>query len=173
MVTEQHVIAALFRHFHPVQGDINRWACFDHLRMGTGFGPHAERIIDFFALNCEPSSGFQSFAIEVKVSRSDFRRELANPAKRLAASVIARRFAFAYPRGLIEPNEVPVECGIFEYADGVVEKRRQGLETGLGGLVVPSWQFVASLLRRQSVDEWRRRAGVLPAAVEQTDLINE
>lgn len=51
-------------------------------------------------------------AIEVKVSRDDFKRELQNSEKRQRAMRIADCFYFAVPHGLIEPNEVPDDCGL-------------------------------------------------------------
>jgi len=162
-VTEADIIEALFKRFDPSAG---QWACFDHLRMGTGYGGHSERTIDFFALHCEPHKKFLSVAVEIKVSRSDFLKEIANPEKRLAASVLATHFIFAFPKGMLQPNEIPRDCGSMEYEDGQIIRATEyfGTKNGLGDLVNPSWRFLASLLRRQSKDEWNRRAELKLAA---------
>lgn len=65
-------------------------------------------------------------AIEVKVSRADFQRELLNPEKRRRAMRIADRFYFAVPYGLIGADEVPDDCGLYwihpaEFAPTVVK----------------------------------------------------
>jgi len=51
-------------------------------------------------------------AYEIKISREDFQRELADPEKRRRAMRIADFFFFAVPEGLVQPDEVPEECGL-------------------------------------------------------------
>jgi len=51
-------------------------------------------------------------AIEVKVCRKDFERELADPEKRARAMQYVHAFYFAVPSGLVHPHEVPKECGL-------------------------------------------------------------
>lgn len=43
---------------------------------------------------------------EIKVSRSDYRRELARPAKRAIGVRFCHEFYFAVPRGLLKPEEI-------------------------------------------------------------------
>lgn len=53
----------------------------------------------------------QRTAIEVKISRADFRRE--TPEKRRAWHAVCHRFVYAVPEGLIQPDEVPDGCGLW------------------------------------------------------------
>lgn len=57
-------------------------------------------------------------AIEVKVSRDDFKRELETPEKRQRAMRIADCFYFAVPQGLIQPEEIPEDCGLLWIRSG-------------------------------------------------------
>lgn len=88
------------------------WAAFGELRNAAGFG--ASRSCDFFALHTWPSKGFMRVAVEIKVSRGDFFRELNNPKKRAYFQSISHEFYFAAPSGLIKPAEVPEGCGLLE-----------------------------------------------------------
>lgn len=51
---------------------------------------------------------------EVKVSRSDFLADLANPDKRGGYLKIAARLVYVAPQGIIDPAEVPDGCGLIE-----------------------------------------------------------
>jgi hypothetical protein len=51
-------------------------------------------------------------AIEVKVSKADFRRETDE--KRRAWRKITHRFVYATPEGLLDPSEIPDGCGLWE-----------------------------------------------------------
>lgn len=52
-------------------------------------------------------------AIEIKVSRADFKRDTEE--KRRMWRSITHRFIYAVPKGLIDPSEVPAYAGIWEY----------------------------------------------------------
>lgn len=49
---------------------------------------------------------------EVKVSRADFRADVARPEKRGGYSQIAEIVYYVAPSGMIEASEVPAECGL-------------------------------------------------------------
>jgi hypothetical protein len=55
---------------------------------------------------------FERIAVEIKVSRGDFRRDTA--AKRKPWMAVAHRFAYATPPGLVSKDEVPEGCGLIE-----------------------------------------------------------
>jgi hypothetical protein len=88
------------------------WAAFCELRDGPGF--NQRRTVDFFAVNTWPSKGLAAVAVEVKVSRADFRRELDHPEKRATIIPYVNEFWFAAPRGVINQKEVPDGCGLLE-----------------------------------------------------------
>ena len=79
----------------------------------TGFRNRPRRI-DTIAVGCWPSRGLYLHAIEIKVSRSDFLREMKAPEK---AEKIARhcdRMFLAAPKGLVQPDELPGPWGLLE-----------------------------------------------------------
>lgn len=94
----------------------------EEARVSTG--AH-QRSIDVFVVHQFPSKDFYRTAYEIKVSRGDFRRELKDPSKRRDALMHSNAFYFVTPPGLIQPEEVPPECGLMEYhrEDPTPEKR--------------------------------------------------
>ena len=62
---------------------------------------------------------WELLAIEVKVSRGDFRSDIRNPAKQAPWRELAHRHAYAAPDGLIVPDEVPDGHGLLTVSDGV------------------------------------------------------
>lgn len=52
-------------------------------------------------------------AIEIKVTRGDFKRDTEE--KRRAWQAHTRRFIYATPAGLVNPSEVPSGCGLWEF----------------------------------------------------------
>jgi hypothetical protein len=83
--------------------------------------------IDVLALSSykKPPTGAQARAIyprvgyEVKISRSDYRRELLQPKKRVIARKLCHEFYFAVPKGLLKDNEIAYEEPEWEPKDFV------------------------------------------------------
>src|SRR5690606_5615505 len=61
-------------------------------------------------------------AVEIKVSRADFRRETEE--KRRAWRAITNRFVYAAPVGLISRDELPAGCGLWEFDPEAVGRYR-------------------------------------------------
>ena len=134
-MTAAEIRQRLERHWHD-------YICLNELRMATGFKV-SSRMIDMFLIHPFPSRECERIAVEIKVSRSDFMREIRAPKKRRRARALATYFYFATPVGLVKPKEVPRDCGLIEVGDHAVKT------------VIPSpmfygapdWPFVATLLR--------------------------
>jgi hypothetical protein len=86
------------------------WAAFTELANGTGAS--STRRIDVAAFNCWPSKGYLRIAYEVKRTRADFMRELANPKKREDAERYFHECWFVTMRGVCEPREIPEGWGL-------------------------------------------------------------
>lgn len=82
-----------------------------------GFG----RTIDAIAINVWQSQ-FQLLAFEIKTSRGDFTREVNDPSKRKPFVDLSSQFYFVVPVGMVQPDEVPAECGLM-YAEKTRLKR--------------------------------------------------
>lgn len=78
--TEADVLAALRARYSLNPGNGPRWVYADHVRSAAGF-PQATRTADFVAVDVWPSQGLAIHGHEVKVSRSDWLRELKDPSK--------------------------------------------------------------------------------------------
>lgn len=88
-------------------------------------------------------------AIEIKISRSDFRKEIQKPSKRAGAVAVCHQFWFATPAGLVTVEEVPEECGLYEVRDDgrvVVAKKAPNRKDPLP---IPEGAFV-EVCRRES-----------------------
>lgn len=58
-------------------------------------------------------TGKETTAVEIKVTRADFRRESSE--KRRAWMSVANRFVYAAPAGVIPKEELPQGCGLWEF----------------------------------------------------------
>jgi hypothetical protein len=131
------------------------WAHFVELSNGTGAMAH--RLIDFYAFNLYPSKRYLRIAYEIKVTRADFARELADPMKREPAEALADECYFATPKGLIRPDEVPEGWGLIEIVANGLRVSKRAQQRNVSAMPV---SFVASIARR-STDQ---TATVLPPA---------
>ena len=131
------------------------WVFFEELRMGVSWTyGHAwpnEQRIDAWAIHTWRSKKFRRVAFEIKRSRSDFQREMANPSKREAGYAISNYFYFVCPEYLIGPAEVPDGDGLLwvkrngNIREAVRPKRREP--------PMPPWDFFAMLCRRSLIPQ--------------------
>lgn len=164
-MTAEDVRIALRRHYGVNGPDFlaEEWALIDELALKARNWTEAR--IDCLAVRCwsGPPKGHERVAIEIKVSRADYKREMESEKWR-SWYRLAHRFAFATPAGLLSLSEVPAECGLIEVSErGLVTWRRQGPrhepET-------PPESLFAEVVRRLSRHEARIRSGSMddPAA---------
>jgi hypothetical protein len=152
MTAEQVTVALRALHRDP------EWAFFDELRVTTGWSldgleqevalekvPSADQRLDAWTMNTWPSRKHICVAYEIKVSRADFRHEIAQPRKRELALRFSHQFFFATPAGLVQVSELPPECGLVEVdEDGKVRVVRDAPVRAMEQLPAG---FVASLGR--------------------------
>lgn len=104
---------------HPIKD--GEWCCWMEC---FGIDVYAMRFWggdSLAAIGPRGDSGMVRVAYEVKTSRSDFLSELRRPEKRRRAMEISHLFLFATPVGLVEPREIPKECGLVEVDEGAVK----------------------------------------------------
>lgn len=141
-MTEQKLLDAV----QAMHADPRAWCMFRGLKTGTGFGNGCQQELDAWAISCWSSAGEKSrITYEVKLSRSDYFRELKDPPKRKLGLMLSNFFYFVTPAGLVKPEELPPECGLIEVTDGkakktVIAPRRDSYP--------PPWTFLASICRR-------------------------
>lgn len=127
------------------------WALFFEVADGTGASQR--RWADAMAMNMWGSRGLALHGFEIKVSRSDWKRELANPAKAESIAGLCDFWHIVAPKGMIPFDELPPGWGLFEVdADLKVVQRVSGPKNPDPAAFTRS--FVASLLRSAAkVDE--------------------
>lgn len=124
-------------------------AYIQEFRAGTGYSDSSNRYLDAWIISCFPSSGLVRTAIEIKISRSDFTRELKQPMKRDSALRLCNEFYFAAPKNLIGESELPDEAGLIE-VDPLTGKATVKHDAPYRETSPATWAFVASLARRMA-----------------------
>lgn len=127
------------------------WALFFEVADGTGASQR--RWADAMAMNMWGSRGLALHGFEIKVSRSDWKRELANPAKAESIAGLCDFWTIVAPKGMIPIDELPPGWGLLEVdADLKITQRVTGPKNTDPAMLTRS--FVASLLRSAAkVDE--------------------
>lgn len=122
-VTERDVLDALrARYASGGNGNGPAWAYVEHVRDKAGFS--ATRTIDAIALDLWPSRGMELHGLEVKTSRADFRREIADPAKMDAFAAYLDRFWVVAPVGIVPVDELPSTWGLLELiSNGTIRQK--------------------------------------------------
>jgi hypothetical protein len=123
-MTEGDMIAALHARYGQVAGNGRRWAVAGGVRSHAGFD--ARRTADFIAMDTWPSKGLEIHGHEVKVSRSDWLRELKEPEKAAEFIPYVNRWWLVVPDPVIVGlGELPGGWGLMAMRGGrlaVIEK---------------------------------------------------
>lgn len=101
MATTHEMIAALHRRYPQNKG---KWANVVEFES-----------IDFLSVACWPSLKYVVHGHEVKVSRSDWLRELKNPAKSLRNMPMCDMWWLVAPKGVAKEEELPPRWGFLEH----------------------------------------------------------
>ncbi len=113
----------------------DEWAFLTEVPLRTGVGKWAgnERRIDLMLVRCWSSGiGHRRLAVEVKVSRADFRNE--TDLKRAPAEHSAHHTYYAAPVGIIPVEDLPAGWGLREvYPDMEAYRAGRGWEVGVYG----------------------------------------
>lgn len=89
------------------------WALLEEVRNRTGYGK-TERYADAIAMNLYPSRGLEVYGFELKVSKSDWKRELADADKSAPIQRFCDRWYIVVPPGIVDKNELPPTWGLME-----------------------------------------------------------
>ena len=140
---------------HEVKFALHKMFSADHgwLTVEELFIHGFDRYIDLWAIRVDTiDKGKPNFrfkyksvhAVEVKVTRADFQKEMKTPAKRLAAQSFSNYFSFAAPKGIIDPDELPRGIGFIEFRGGRGKFVRDPEFTRVES---PRWELIAALGR--------------------------
>jgi hypothetical protein len=110
-MTESDVIAALHARYSQTAGNGRRYAVAGGVRSHAGFD--ARRTADFIAMDLWPSKGLEIHGHEVKVSRSDWLRELKEPEKAAEFWPYVNRWWLVVPdAAIVGLGELPEDWGL-------------------------------------------------------------
>lgn len=110
-MTAVELKAMLRRHHAPVRG-IAQWCYMEEVRRNVSFD--AGRVLDAMAICMWASKKHVMHGYEIKISRKDFRREIADPDKAAAFYKWVDKFFLVTPCGLVKPEELPPLWGLLE-----------------------------------------------------------
>lgn len=153
VVRTDELIELLRARYTAAPGAVTEWAFFEQVRANAGAG--AERTADAVAMNLWESRGLAVHGFEVKVSRSDWQREIRQPEK---AEPLIQRVDFWWlvvgDPAIVRDGELPEGWGLMVPRGGklvatVQPTKREGARIDRG--------FVASLLRRVDRDAMASR----------------
>ena len=127
------------------QGPFSRpgFVLIRQVRNATGFNRKQTRYADGVAVSLFPSRGVFFAGIEVKVSRSDWQKELADVEKSAEIQRFCRHWWIAAPPGIVNKNELPPTWGLYEIGD----RCRPVIQAPVLECEPPSVGFTAALLR--------------------------
>lgn len=131
------------------------FAVYEQVGNSTGHG--CSTWVDAVVLGLWPSSGLVRRAFEVKISRSDFLRELNTPGKNQFARENCHEFWFVAPAGVIKPHEVPEGDGWLAPRNGSLVVQKQPTRR----TVRERPEFIAALGRAafKTLEKARNRMG--------------
>lgn len=122
------------------------WALF--FEVGDATGAQHRRWADAVAMNLYPSRGLEIQGFEVKVSRSDWTKELKTPEKSAPVQQYCDRWWIVTPEGIVKDGELPPTWG--HYIVSPSGKIRQAVAAPKLEPIAVSRAFVASMMRRAS-----------------------
>lgn len=160
------VKAAIRRHYKATEYAL-MW------EVGNATGANVRRHADAVVMNLWPSRGLLIEGIEIKVSRSDWRRELENPAKAEEIARYCDKWWVVAPIGIVQAHEVPINWGWKEVnANGVLITKKDAVRNENPSELNRS--FVAAMLRRASEADAAMVNKLVEAQVsKERDAIND
>lgn len=101
---------------HEKFGDTRRYAYAEEV--GNSTGAEQRRRIDMVVVDCWKSNGFAFEGIEVKVSKSDLRRELQDSSKHSIFYENLDYYSLAAPASVVDLSLVPKHWGLYLVYEG-------------------------------------------------------
>lgn len=127
----------------------NRWTDPEWAIMwevGEGTGMNSGRYADAVMMSLWPSRGLELHGVEIKISRSDWKREAADPRKAEAIAKYCDRWWIHTPENVVDDlSDLPPAWGLREWTGKRWNTKREAQKTE--ALPVPR-SFLAAMLRR-------------------------
>lgn len=146
-LTTSEVTEALRNRYKPKTEHMvaDKWAFIQEVRDDAGH--RARRSCDAIAMGLWPSEGLHLHGHEIKVSRSDWLKELNDPGKATTFSRFCHYWWIVAPAGIVVLDELPATWGLMVVNESHVVKVKRPATFNKKPDPV-SYGFLASLLRR-------------------------
>jgi hypothetical protein len=116
-LTEADLLRLIERRFTEDKGNGPAWAFVPHVRDAAGFD--AKRTADAIVMSLWPSRGLELIGFEIKCSRTDWKRELDNPAKaEQFCQIVDRWYVVVSDAKIVKEGELPETWGLFVVRGG-------------------------------------------------------
>jgi hypothetical protein len=124
------------------------YAVLHEVRNATGYSG-VTRTADALVMSLWPSRGLELMGIEIKVTRGDWLRELADPAKAEAIQRYCDRWWLCVSdEGIVAPGELPATWGLLTYRRGRLEAKVEAPKLTAQPM---DRKFLAGILRNVAV----------------------
>lgn len=134
-------VRAALRAYYPSNEYAVMW------EVGNATGGNTKRWADAVVVSLWPSRGLHITGIEIKVSRSDWTRELKNPAKAEEIAQYCDYWSVVTPEAIVHEHELPLTWGHLVVNDkGLIRQRVKPTKNDTPAAL--SRGFVAAMLRR-------------------------
>jgi hypothetical protein len=120
MMTEYGLVTLLKERYPKPE-----YALFPQVRNGTGFRRGTVRTADAVALSLYPSRGIHLHGFEIKVTKSDWRRELKEPDKAESICSFCDFWWIVAPENVVDESELPLNWGLIVERDGKLRQKKQ------------------------------------------------
>lgn len=159
-ITSTTIRAAILKTFARPE-----WAVMFEVAPATGYSHSKQRYADAVMMSLWPSRGLDLHGVEIKVSRSDWKREAADPTKaeRIAA-YCDYWWVFVAPGVIHDLAEVPTPWGVREFDGKKLKTIREATRTEAQPI---DRGFLASLLRRNDESGQRDISADVAKAVDE------
>jgi len=156
-VTERTMVDALHARYSVTAGNGRRYVVAEQVRSHASWD--ARRTADYVAVDTWKSGRFEYHGHEIKISRSDWLRELAEPAKAAEFTPYMHRWWIVVPgQSIVKPGELPQDWGLLALVSGKLRAIKTAPRTL--AQVMPPTRFIALLRAIQTTadGEGARRA---------------
>lgn len=142
-MSSRDILALLYKRYGK---DPSKWLFIPEMRVGTAYEQDSQQQIDLWVMGLWPSNDYARISFEIKVSKTDYKRELEKPNKRRAAMRLSNYYWFVAPVGIIDPQTVPIDCGLMDVMpEGHI---RRTIPAPWRDTPMPTWRFFAAFGRR-------------------------
>lgn len=145
-ITSNDIVAGMAKRYAAPE-----WAMFFNVANGTGW--QGSRYADAIGMSLFPSRGLELHGFEFKVSKSDYRREAAQPEKAESIAAYCDRWWVVTPPGLLDGENLPPNWGWLAYDGRAFYTKQKAAKLEAKAIDRP---MLAALLRRAHESNDRR-----------------